>query len=182
MSLLVTCSKKAPLRSDCPWVKDRVLPTPRKTCSVWPPPSSPAASDARSPSISAATLVPRECPAFSVVFFFLPPQGLCTSCTLCLEHPFQPLFYPFTYVTPAYPSSPSPIALSQGSPPWCTPRLGSQRAPHPHISTLLTIAECTVVYMILLLFEDQGPSPWNPGSSTMSGFQTFSKDSLDFFL
>ena len=50
--------------------------------------------------------------------------------------------------------------------------------PRQHI---LTIAECTVVYMIILLFEDQGSSPWNPGSSTVSGFQTFSKDSLDFF-
>ena len=116
---------------------------PWKACRVWPPLTSPAASDARSPSISAATLVLRVCPAFSVLF---PPQGLFTSCTLCLEHPFQPLFYPFTCVTPAYPSSPSPMALSQGSPAWCTSRLGSQRTPHPHVSTLLTIAEHTVVY------------------------------------
>lgn len=179
MSLLVASSKKAPLRSDCPWVKDRVLPTRWKACGIWPPPTSPAASDACSPSISAATLVPCECPAFSVSS---PPQGLCTSYTLCLDYPFQPLIYPFTYLTPAYPSSPSPMALSQGLPPWCTPRLGSQRTPHPHFSPLLTTAEHTVVYVIILLFEDQGPSPGNSGSSTMSGFQTFSKDSLDFFL
>lgn len=126
---------------------------PRRPCRMWPPPTSPAPSAAcstqslQSHRFSLSALHP---------LCSFPSQGLCTSFILCLEHAFQPSFHPFTYLTPAYPPSPSPNGTSSGKPSLMHPQTRvSEDTPPP----LLTTDERTSVYVIILLFEDQGHSP-----------------------